>query len=223
MSKSIKLIELMNSWQGEGPDSGRQMLIARFKYCNRHCYYCDTQVKMNCSTEGTYSIDDINESLEKTRGLMITGGEPTFESDKNDNFKQTLLMLNECEYEIANVETNGYKLLELLVQAPDNKNIRYMFSPKVFNGEDCDVATEIFTKTINYPNVFYKIVVDRNEHSTRFIKYISNKLSSRSRIYLMVLGSSKEEITKNFVRCIDLADECNCNMSVRLHILCDFI
>ena len=34
MSK-IKLIENFLSWQGEGPDSGRQMVILRFKRCSR--------------------------------------------------------------------------------------------------------------------------------------------------------------------------------------------
>ena len=55
MSK-IKLIENFLSFQGEGPDSGRIMMILRFKRCNRveagtPCYYCDTRVKMRISMQ----------------------------------------------------------------------------------------------------------------------------------------------------------------------------
>jgi len=45
MKEKVKLIEVFTSFQGEGPDTGRSMLILRFKRCNRtsegkSCPFC---------------------------------------------------------------------------------------------------------------------------------------------------------------------------------------
>ena len=55
MDTEVRLIENFCSFQGEGPDVGRTMVILRFKTCNLNCPWCDTKVKMRASNEATYS------------------------------------------------------------------------------------------------------------------------------------------------------------------------
>ena len=70
MSKTVRLIENFVSWQGEGPDSGRTMIILRFKTCNLRCSWCDTSVKMRISAEAPYSLEDIQATIRTTRKFL---------------------------------------------------------------------------------------------------------------------------------------------------------
>lgn len=229
MHNVIKLIELSNTWQGEGPDTGRQMLLARFKYCDRHCKWCDTWVRMHVTAEGSYNIDDINLKLSKIKGLMITGGEPGYEnSNKNIyNFTYTKMLLNKCNYQVCNIETNGcniYKLIDFCKKECINKNIKIIYSPKIFTSEDLKDANEITTKIYQSDNnVYFKYVVDIDSpYTEQYIKKLG-ECFNKDRVYLMPKGISKEEIQKNLPICLDYADQYECNISTRLHIIHEFI
>lgn len=225
--KFIKLVELANTWQGEGPDTGRQMMIARFKYCNKHCQYCDTWIKMKTSAEGSYSITDINLSLQKTKGLMITGGEPTMVSGSIDNLSKTLMMLDLCDYQVANIETNGCNLDLLLKHLynrdhEDGKVIHVMYSPKIFSAEDYSIEFEKAKVALSSSFVYMKIVADRTELTEQYIREVSKMTHNKSKIYLMPLGVTPAEIAKNWDYCINLADDCDLNISTRMHIMNQF-
>jgi organic radical activating enzyme len=233
--KVIKLVELANTWQGEGPDTGRQMMIARFKNCNKHCKFCDTWIKMKTTSEGSYSINDINQSLSKTQGLMITGGEPTLSTPDGriQNLQQTILMLSQCDYQVANIETNGYNLNELFFELQKIQNakdkegyykVKVIYSPKVFS--EAEYNTEI-EKTKIYlgkkPYLYIKVVADGDYWSEKYIRDISKITEDKGKIYLMPLGLTPEEIMKNWQYCIDLADELDLNLSTRMHIMNQFV
>ena len=233
--KSIKLVELANTWQGEGNDTGRQMLIVRFKHCNMRCSFCDTIIKMNSSIEGSFSINDINNALEKTKALMITGGEPSYSNPEKgiNNLEQTVAMLKYCDYQTFNIETNGCNLEELIFEFQRTMNTRnaddcgswkgsISYSPKIFNQVSYDIELEKVKKFINKPFLFIKMVADGRELSEKFIKEISILTDDRGKIYLMPLGTSSEEIAKNWEYCVNLADECNVNISTRMHIMHSF-
>lgn len=223
----IKLIEVANTWQGEGPNTGRQMLIARFKHCNKHCEFCDTWIKMKTSTEGSYSIDDLNEALSKSKALMITGGEPTLQTDKIKHLEHTLHMLKYCDYQLANIETNGHLVDALIFEIQrmelDQSKINIIWSPKIFNEQDYIVEKMRIGSILNNPMIYVKVVVDDNEWSTKFIKEVSSQSYNKNKVYLMPLGVTKEEIASNWDKCVDLADECGVNISTRMHIMNDFI
>ena len=61
---NVNLVEAGITWQGEGPNSGRTMLLTRFKECSRNgardnpqpCPFCDTQIKMRTSIEASYTV-----------------------------------------------------------------------------------------------------------------------------------------------------------------------
>ena len=226
--KVIKLVELANTWQGEGPDTGRQMMIARFKYCNKHCKMCDTWIKMKTTSEGSYSINDINQDLKKTGGLMITGGEPTFYTSDGriNNIDQTIALLDNCDYQIANIETNGFDLDKLFcgLQKTDRAaKVKVIFSPKVFSEQEYNLEIEKVKKHINKKSYLYlKIVADGNSWSEKFIREVSTLTDNKGKIYLMPLGTTSDEIMKNWQYCIDMADELNLNLSSRMHIMNQF-
>lgn len=226
-NKYIKLIEVMNSWQGEGPNTGRQMLICRFKFCNLRCHFCDTMIKMTTAIEGSYSINDLNQALEKTRGLMITGGEPTFSNDKNDNYQQTLDMLNYCNYQTANIETNGYRIVDLLKEVNNSTRhleVNVMWSPKVFNIRQFHKFKDDLEQVATMSSLYLKIVIDSDKWCEEVVKHARNVFGfDRSKIYLMPCGSTKEAIDSSLTRTVDLADDYACNISTRLHIVSNFI
>jgi organic radical activating enzyme len=223
MEDSVKLIENFVSWQGEGPDSGRPMIILRFKTCNLKCPWCDTAVKMRITSESTHFLTDIQRTIyEKSAGLLITGGEPTVEK----HFDETVLLLNNLEYPIANVESNGYKLFELISKADKTKKINYMYSPKIFSPRDLESSLEVVWQISKIPNVFIKIVWQDNGFTECFIKEICEKYDSlkwQQRIWLMPEGVTRKDLIKNAPDVFDVCEKYNLSFSSRNHMIFGFI
>jgi len=227
--KSVNLIENFVTWQGEGPDSGRRMVLLRFKYCNKSCVWCDTKLKMRITAESKHTLEDIQTSIyENKAGILITGGEPTFDRHYDD----CLTLLNELVYPIANVETNGYKLDRLILETDIKKPVRYIYSPKIFNETDFEIALDIVHRVVIYnDNVIIKLVYDGNRFMENFMSAISDtfSLSSRSqftssdKVWLMPEGATMEELIKNSGRVFDLCEKYNYNFSSRNHIIYGFV
>jgi organic radical activating enzyme len=232
MRDEIKLIENFTSFQGEGPDSGRRMIILRFKSCNKRCPWCDTAVKMRVSAEGNYTIEEIQDQIYKDQaGIMVTGGEPTVER----HFNEAVRLLTTLTYPIANVESNGYKLSELIgaVNAlQPNKPIRYIFSPKIFNDTDYDIALEFVHRVlINNDKVIMKIVYEDRPIINDFLNEINGLFSLQSRsqfmnsekVWIMPEGATREKLIENAPKVFDICEKYNFNFSSRTHILYGFI
>lgn len=217
-NEKVKLIECLNSWQGE-LDIGFRMLLCRFKYCNMNCDFCDTKIKLRKLAETEISLKQLQNIItEEKVGAMITGGEPTIDR----HFDDTLKILNNLNYPLANVETNGYNLLELIKQADPTKNIHYMYSPKMFNEKQWEDAIELSKKLIKYNNVYLKVIAQEDEYTEDFLKHIT-RVFPTDRIYLMPLGETKEIILKNASLMFDLADKYKTNVTSRMHLIYDFI
>ena len=217
--ESVNLIECINTWQGEGVDTGQRMLLCRFKYCDRHCSWCDTLVKMRAEQELEMPISKLQDILDEQRtGLMITGGEPTF----SNQLKQTITMLNDLTYPVANVETNGLGLLDLIKDVDPNKNVHYSYSPKVFNDEDYEEALELAEILSLNPKVYMKVVYANEQIVYDFLKAVV-KVFPSNRIYLMPNGKNKERMFANAKDVFDKAEEFKTNVSSRMHLVYDFV
>lgn len=217
---TVNLIECINTWQGEGIDVGQRMLLCRFKFCDRHCSWCDTTVKMRALQEAEFTIEKLQEIIdaEKT-GLMITGGEPTF----SNQLLQTIMMLNKLEYPVANVETNGLGLIELIADVDPDKNVHYSYSPKIFNEEDSFKALELCKALKDNPNVFIKMVIHEDDKlSVKFLQSILG-IFPANRIYLMPLGKNKEEMLANAAHVFNMAEKYKTNVTSRMHLVYDFV
>lgn len=94
------LVEIFESLQGEGRNTGRPCIFIRFAGCNLKCPWCDTDVAKRFSA----SAEDILRELRsfKAKSIILTGGEPTLVKE----MPELIAALREKGYWIA-VETNG--------------------------------------------------------------------------------------------------------------------
>lgn len=222
MEQSVKLIENFCSYQGEGPDSGQAMIILRFKTCNRKCPWCDTAVKMRISAEAPYQLSDIQETIYKTRsGLLITGGEPTVPR----HIDEVILLLNELNYPIANVETNGYDLLGLYGKVSLGKNIHFIYSPKLFHSDDLEIAMELTEKIIKHDNIFIKVVYEDEILVRNYLDFLTSIIDRNKvhKVWLMPEGINRPDLIKNSEIVFDACEKYKFNFSSRNHIIFGFV
>lgn len=94
------LVEIFESLQGEGRNTGRPCIFLRFAGCNLACPWCDTDVKKRFSL----SLDDLLKEIRafKAKSVILTGGEPTLVKE----MPALIAALKKDGYWIA-VETNG--------------------------------------------------------------------------------------------------------------------
>ncbi|MHA1817332.1 MAG: radical SAM protein [Candidatus Heimdallarchaeaceae archaeon] len=222
MSKEVRLIENFASWQGEGPDSGRNMIILRFKTCNLACPWCDTAVKMRISSEAPYKLDEIQANIhDRKAGILITGGEPTVPK----HFDETAMLLNDLNYPIANVESNGFKLYELIGEVDPKKPIKFIYSPKIFSDKDIQTAIDTVNKLAGHNKVYIKVVYDGSNHIMEFLEFLGDQedLLWEQRIWLMPEGITRPDLIKNAERTFDLCEKFRFNFSSRSHIMFGFV
>ncbi len=94
------LVEIFESLQGEGRNTGRPCVFVRFAGCNLACPWCDTDVKKRFSEPLEELVAEI--SRFRPKSVVLTGGEPT----AVDGMPELVAALKERGYWIA-VETNG--------------------------------------------------------------------------------------------------------------------
>ena len=94
------LVEIFESLQGEGRNTGRPCVFVRFAGCNFSCPWCDTEVK----AAFTLTLDDLTAEIKnfKAKSVVLTGGEPTLV----EAIPELVARLKKEGYWIA-VETNG--------------------------------------------------------------------------------------------------------------------
>jgi len=220
--KTVRLIECFNfTWQGEGPDSGKKMLLLRFKRCNRNCKWCDTKVKMRMVEEAEYPINDLQKMIEDNNlGVMVTGGEPTF----GNNLPGAINIINGTKAHIYNVETNGLQLEELIKNVNPSRNIKYILSPKVFTSNDKDFYIDLVSKVKDNSNVFIKLVYESDSPLLEIFIMESLKLGFNSnRIWLMPQGTTRDELIKNSPCVFDACERHRINFSSRNHVMYEFV
>jgi len=223
----IKLIEAIVTWQGEGPDSGKRMLLVRFKRCQLGCKKCDTQVKMECSIEAEYSIEEFKKVIKKEKlGLLITGGEPTFGKQLDDTIN---LIKSLKGIKIINVETNGCDLIGLYEETKYFPNIKYIYSPKFNNEKDVYEAIRIvehLNDKNQYRNLYIKLVYfeESIEFNNMFLQRLNNDFPDMNdNIYLMPEGKTREELLINSPYIFDQCEEFKVNFTSRDHVIYNFI
>lgn len=239
MINEFNFIEVIETFQGEGIDTGKRAILVRFKECSRllnlgldmkvhtsiiACPFCDTLVKMRLFSEGYYSLECINNLLQGWKLLMITGGEPGF------YFEETKSLVEHSKTELVNIETNGYKLEDFLKEIKPGKQVSFMYSPKLFSEKDLEQNLDLTKKVFieSWPSkadVFLKVVYGKGSYkkfTDRFLDEIKRFVSGKY-IWLMPEGATKETLVKNTPMVLDKIDELKCNFSSRVHILHEFI
>lgn len=239
-NKNLPFVDVVTTYQGEGPNCGKRMTLVRFKYCNKACPFCDTQKMMKNIEEKMYSLKDISVYLNTSNGLMITGGEPTLNSKmvssnnvgRLSNLDCTLLMLRYLNYNWADIETNGCNLISLLNDISttgnyDSQKINISWSPKFIVPADykCNVENAIFAyqaKCLIKPVLKIVISKDDNIYKKFLYEMVNLKVIPTSHIYLMPLGTTYDQINESMEECLKISEELCCNISSRLQILHKF-
>ena len=222
--EEVKLIENFTSWQGEGPDSGKTMIILRFKTCDRNCSWCDTTVKMRITAEAPYKLSDIQTTInEKAAGLLITGGEPTVKR----HFAECVALLNELKYPVANVETNGHNIYDLIGEVEPLKPVKFVFSPKIFNSNDAAFARDTLNSIAGHQNVYVKLVYEPdNKYSMEYLNFLKDEMHDlifNQRVWLMPKGTNRADLIREAGPVFDACEKYNFNFSSRSHIIFGFV
>ena len=99
---SYRIVEIFETLQGEGFNTGMPSIFIRFGKCNLACPWCDT----NYNQYETKSLEEVLAVVKgfTARNIIITGGEPTIQP----HLEQLLDRLKADGYFIA-IETNGLK------------------------------------------------------------------------------------------------------------------
>ncbi len=94
------LVEVFESLQGEGRNTGRPCVFVRFAGCNLACPWCDTAVEPRFTLSLADLVREITAYRAKT--VVFTGGEPTLVA----GMPELIAALKEKGYSLA-IETNG--------------------------------------------------------------------------------------------------------------------
>lgn len=102
----MRVAEIFESINGEGPLAGQRALFVRFAGCNIRCAYCDTAWANEPGYQGTeMSVEEILTEVKKAqiRNITITGGEPLLQKE----IPQLLTALADEGTHWIEIETNG--------------------------------------------------------------------------------------------------------------------
>lgn len=80
MACDLQLVEIFQSLQGEGANTGRLVVFVRFAGCNLRCSFCDTDFKQaNHRLSPTQLLEQIESDYPRCKSIIWTGGEPTLQ------------------------------------------------------------------------------------------------------------------------------------------------
>jgi len=139
--------------------------------------------------------------------------------------------LNDLNYPIANVESNGFRLDELIKNVRPEKLVNYMFSPKIFTEADYELAVSQAHEFLRNPNVFYKLVYDGSVLMNDFMLELDNMFKVQSfspflnsqKVWVMPEGTTGSALIRNSEKVFDICEKYNFNFSSRNHIIYGFI
>ncbi len=95
-----KIVEIFESLQGEGRNTGRPVVFVRFAGCNLSCPWCDTDVSVRFEATLEEILSEV--SSYRAKSVILTGGEPA----AAEGVESLVSALKEAGFWIG-VETNG--------------------------------------------------------------------------------------------------------------------
>lgn len=97
---NYSLVEIFESLQGEGRNTGRPVVFVRFAGCNLSCPWCDTDVAKRFELSLADLIAEVK--THRAKSVILTGGEPTVQKGMDE-----LVAALKAEGYWIGVETNG--------------------------------------------------------------------------------------------------------------------
>lgn len=225
--------EIFHSIQGEGRNSGEVATFIRTAGCNLHCGFCDSAYSWNY--EGTpyehqnntkynvrenvvkVEIGTIIDGIDKEDRVVITGGEPLLQQSTILELTQGLK--NENPERAIEMETNGTLIpSQELVDTVDQFNV----SPKLSNS-GIDFNKRLDGRALEFyaqlDKADFKFVVDTETDLQEVDAIVKGFDIPIKRVYLMPLGTEKEQILESTKKLAEVCQEKGYNLSTRLHTL----
>ncbi|MCX5780642.1 MAG: 7-carboxy-7-deazaguanine synthase QueE [Firmicutes bacterium] len=172
---TARLVEIMESIQGEGLLVGSRNIFMRFCGCNLHCSYCDTPTSREMvpycqiiKTPGTselcerlpnpLSMSQVLEAVShyRARWISLTGGEPLLWADLIAALGSRIQPLG---YQFL-LETNGTLCEELQKCLPYIDLISMDYKLSAATGEDNQLRHYQFLTLAAHKPVYVKVVID---------------------------------------------------------------
>ncbi len=219
-ARSLEVIEIFESLQGEGPSVGQPALFLRLAGCNLGCQWCDTAYawdwkRFDRKAVKRVALPELAEQLRTLPGrrLVVTGGEPLMQQHSVNE----LLYAIEPE-RIVEVETNGTVVpCETLLSRVDQWNV----SPKLsHNGQPLEkrIRLDALRALRDTTRAWLKLVV-RSEGDLQEADDLVTQLGwPKSRVQFMPLARNRDEHRQ---RATAIADAClarGYGFSPRLHL-----
>ena len=187
-ANTIKISEIFESVQGEGPSLGEPALFVRLALCNLRCEWCDTRYTWDFAR---YNYDDEVRELpvrdvvsrilsSKPRRVILTGGEPLVQTAALEG------LLAQIPAEICvEVETNGTLSPSVaLARRIDQWNV----SPKLDNSGEAlhrRRKLDVLRALLATERAYLKLVVRSDAESDEAVALIDELAWPRSRVCLM--------------------------------------
>lgn len=235
----MEISELFYSVQGEGRRTGVPSFFIRTNHCNLRCKfsggnYCDTSyTSWFASNEkglGDLSIDSIINEYKKysCRDVVITGGEPTMQSE--DLKLLCIGLKNTAVNPYITLETNGTFIddfvdyVDLISVSPKLKTSVPSGTPEEIAHEKNRINISVLTKINNYhrdkiTDVQWKFVVTSEDDIKEILELQKKTGFSKNDIYLMPEGINEEQLKQKRQWTIELCKKYGFNYTDRLHIL----
>ncbi|MFQ1054656.1 7-carboxy-7-deazaguanine synthase QueE [Gilliamella apicola] len=104
----FRIVEIFESLQGEGYNTGMPAIFIRFAGCNLNCVWCDTNFRQYTR----FTLEQLLTKVKQytSKNIIITGGEPTMVKA----LPELLLPLKQVGYYIA-IESNGLGKVDPLI------------------------------------------------------------------------------------------------------------
>lgn len=211
----MKVNELFQSIQGEGPKAGSLSTFIRLAGCNLDCKFCDTKY----ANQGEFTEMKSKEVLDnikswRTHNLVVTGGEPLcqqkelnklFDAVKN-NFKSIEIETNGTIK--PNIGINGIPLF-------------YNVSPKLKNSgmpKSRRIKPEVLKYLAHKSNTIFKFVLTDQEDVYEVLELMSKFAIPKEKVWLMPEGVSNGDLKQRGRWLVETCKMYGFNFSPRLHV-----
>jgi organic radical activating enzyme len=198
MASELKVSEIFDSLQGEGPSTGAPATFLRLALCNLKCRFCDTAYTWDFERfryEDEVSLEPVDALVERLRAacgrrLIVTGGEPLVQWKALERLFERLPADLTIE-----VETNGTLCPSDRLLARVNQ---WNVSPKLENsGESLeDRLNEAALAVLrDSGRAYLKLVVGSVAEAAEAERLAAELEWPRDRVQLMPLAATREELS----------------------------
>jgi organic radical activating enzyme len=217
----LKVSEIFESLQGEGPSSGAPCIFVRLAQCNLHCVWCDT--KYTWDFERYRYEDEVRElsvaevaqrvNADTSRRLVLTGGEPLLQQRALKEFFARL-----APDIVVEVETNGTISPEPAALARVNQ---WNVSPKLGNAGDPEhfrLRPEALSALRDSGRAHLKLVVSSALDFAEADALVARLSWPSTRVSLMPEAADREQLRARSLAVAEAAKARGYRFSSRLHL-----